>query len=255
MLRSKFNASGYDDQYFNARSAAALESARVVVPILLRFTTPRSVLDVGCARGEWLSVFREHGVEQIKGFDGEYLDQSKLLIPEDRFRAVDLLQPFTVDQNWDLAICLEVAEHLFPNRAKGLIKDLTKAAPIILFSAAVPGQGGPLHLNEQWPGYWKNLFAEHDYVRLDLIRPLIWQDPRVNWWYQQNVYLFAGPEALRHSTALRATVETAADPQLELLNEAALYRLTSLSGIVRELLPATGKMVANRWRRLKNNRG
>ena len=158
-------------------------------------------------------------------------------------------------ENWDLAICLEVAEHLFPNRAKGLIKDLAKAAPIILFSAAVPGQADRYTSTSSGPGIGRTCLPSMTYVRLDLIRPLIWQDPRVNWWYQQNVYLFAGPEALRHSTALRATVETAADPQLELLNEAALYRLTSLSGIVRELLPATGKMVANRWRRLKNNRG
>lgn len=254
MLRSRFNASGYDDRYFNQRSAAALESARVVVPILVHLTAPRSVLDVGCARGEWLSVFREHGIEQIKGLDGEYLDQSKLLIPTDRFRAVDLLKPFVTDESWDLAVCLEVAEHLSPTRAAGLVKDLTKAAPLILFSAAIPGQSGSLHLNEQWPEYWRSLFGEHNYVRLDVIRPLIWQDPRVNWWYQQNVYLFAGPEALAESVALCAAAGPSTSPRLELLNEASLDRLTSFSGLLRELLPATERMVANRWRRMKNNR-
>jgi hypothetical protein len=75
----------------------------VVVPIVLRFATPPSVLDVGCALGEWLSVFQEHGVERIKGLDGEYVDQSKLLITKDRFHAVDLLKSFAVTESWDLA--------------------------------------------------------------------------------------------------------------------------------------------------------
>ena len=254
MLHRRFNASGYDDQYFNKRSAAALESARVVVPLVFRFAQPGSVLDVGCARGEWLSVFQEHGVEQIKGLDGEYVDQSKLLIPHDRFQAVNLLQPIRVDESWDLAICLEVAEHLFPNRAASLVKELTRAAPIILFSAALPGQGGSLHLNEQWPAYWKDAFAEHGYVRLDVIRPLIWQDRRVNWWYQQNMFLFAGHEALVQSPELRAAAETAQGPQLELLSEASIYRLTSFGGLLRELFPSAKRMVANRLRRWKKTR-
>lgn len=255
MLHSRFNASGYSDQYFDKRSAAALESARVIVPIVLRFTDPRSVLDVGCARGEWLSVFREHGIEQIKGLDGDYVDQSNLFIPKDRFQPVDLLQSFEVEESWDLVVCLEVAEHLFPHRAASLIKDLINAAPIILFSAAVPGQGGSLHLNEQWPSYWKDAFAEHGYVRLDVIRPLIWQDSRVNWWYQQNVFLFANREALAQSQELLAAAETAQDQQLELLNEASISRLTSFSGLLKELFPSARRMVANRLRRRKKIRG
>ena len=164
----RFNASACNDEYFNNRSAAALESARVVVPVVMRLAAPRSVLDVGCARGEWLSVFRDHGIEKVKGMDGPYVDQAKLLIPKHLFEPVDLLQPFKVNERWDLALCLEVAEHLLPARAEGLIEDLTNAAPIILFSAAVPGQGGPLHLNEQWP---EDAFAAHEYARLDVIRP------------------------------------------------------------------------------------
>ena len=255
MLRSRFNASGYDEQYFEQRSTPALRSARVIVPIVLRLTTPESVLDVGCARGEWLSVFQDHGIEKIQGYDGEYVDQSKLLIPADRFRAVDLLQSFTVDERWDLALCLEVAEHLLPARAEGLVRDLTRAGRVILFSAAVPGQDGSLHMNEQWPAHWQGAFAAHGYVRLDLIRPLIWQNPAVNWWYQQNVFLFAGAEALARSEILRTAAESAPDQQLELLNQASLQRLTSLSGLLHELVPATERMVANRLRNWKNHRG
>lgn len=245
----RFNASGYNDEYFNKRSAAALASARVVVPLVLRFLTPRSVIDVGCARGEWLTVFRDHGIEKIKGLDGEYVDQSKLLIPKVLFESVDLLQPLRVAERWDLALCLEVAEHLVPNRADGFIEDLTKAAPVILFSAAVPGQGGPLHLNEQWPAYWEEAFAAQGYVRLDVIRPLIWQDSRVNWWYQQNMFLYATPEALANSAALKSAAATQPGPRLELISEASLHRLTSVSGVLQEMPRALMRMIRKRLRR------
>ncbi len=245
----QFNASGYNDKYFNQRSAAALESARVVVPVVMSLLKPGSVLDVGCARGEWLSVFREHGIEKVKGLDGEYVDQTKLLIPEHLFESVDLLQPFKVDERWDLVLCLEVAEHLFPKRAAGFVEDLTKAAPIILFSAAVPGQGGPLHLNEQWPAYWEDAFAAHRYARLDVIRPLIWQDARVNWWYQQNMFLYASPEALAESETLRSAAAAHSGPRLELISEASLHRLTSVSGILKEMPRALKRMIRRRARR------
>jgi hypothetical protein len=55
----------------------------------------------------------------------------------------------------------------------------------------LPGQGGTDHLNEQFPSYWAGLFAEHDFGALDIIRPMIWNNPAVDWWYRQNIVLFA----------------------------------------------------------------
>ena len=35
------------------------------------------------------------------------------------------------------------------------------------------------------------IFADSRCQRVDLIRPLIWQDDRVEWWYRQNLYFSA----------------------------------------------------------------
>ena len=70
---------------------------------------------------------------------------------------------------------LEVAEHIPPECADIFVESLTWGlAPVIMFSAAVPGQGGTLHLNEQWPAYWASKFAQHGYVLIDCLRPQLW---------------------------------------------------------------------------------
>ena len=95
-----------------------------------------------------------------------------------------------LDQRFDLALCLEVAEHLPASSAPVLIESLVSAAPVVLFSAAVPEQGGVHHINEQWPSYWEKLFAERGLRKFDVIRPLIWNNCSIQPWYRQNLYLF-----------------------------------------------------------------
>src|SRR5205814_7183236 len=47
------------------------------------------------------------------------------------------------------------------------------------------------HINEQWPSYWARLFNAHDFVPVDALRPAIWADERVAFWYRQNTILYA----------------------------------------------------------------
>jgi hypothetical protein len=148
------------------------------------------VVDVGCGIGAWLAVFREHGVTDVLGLDGEYVDGQQLLIPANHFHAVDLMSPPPLDRTFDLAVSIEVAEHLSPTAADGFVGYLSTLAPIVLFSAAVPGQGGTNHLNEQWPEYWAARFVERGFVTIDCLRPLLWQREGVQWWHAQNMLLF-----------------------------------------------------------------
>jgi hypothetical protein len=138
----------------------------------------------------WTSKLLEYGVTDVLGIDGDYVNREHLRIPRDRFQACDLSKPFAIDRKFDLALCLEVAEHLPPARAESLIDDLVTLAPVVLFSAAIPGQGGVNHINERYLGYWDALFAARDYVLLDIIRPALWNDERCDWWYRQNTVLF-----------------------------------------------------------------
>jgi 2-polyprenyl-3-methyl-5-hydroxy-6-metoxy-1,4-benzoquinol methylase len=101
---------------------------------------PQSVLDLGCGQGAWLRAFEEHGVESIRGFDGDYVDRSALLIAPSAFSTIDLTSPMTIEGHYDLALCLEVGEHIAAKHARRLVQTLTSLAPVVLFSAAIPGQ-------------------------------------------------------------------------------------------------------------------
>ena len=69
------------------------------------------------------------------------------------FVASDLSEPITIDRGYDLALCIEVAEHLPLSSEPTLIEELTSAAQAVMFSAAIPGQEGVNHVNEQWLDY------------------------------------------------------------------------------------------------------
>jgi hypothetical protein len=135
----------------------------------------------------------------VQGIDGDYVDRERLEIPRECFTPFDLRSGIFECERKDLALCLEVAEHLPMRSADQLVRSLVKASPIVMFSAAVPGQGGTDHINEQWPSYWRKKFANHGYEPVDGIRPRILQNPKVEWWYRQNIMVFAAKEALeRH---------------------------------------------------------
>jgi SAM-dependent methyltransferase len=197
----------YDPHFFEAIRADARRSASIVVPLVVELLAPRSVVDVGCGDGTWLSVFRDNGVEDYLGLDGDYVDLAHLAIPRDRFAATELRDPLTLARTFDLAVCLEVGEHLDPDHADVLVASLVSAAPAVLFSAAVPFQTGEHHVNEQWPEYWADRFARHGYTTVDALRDRIWDDPQVAWWYAQNALIYADAATLARRPALRAIAD------------------------------------------------
>jgi len=152
--------------------------------------TPRSVLDVGCGVGTFLEVCQANGTATVRGLEGDWLDPEDLIIDRSDLTQHDLREPLPDVGMFDLAISLEVAEHLPPSRAATFIEDLCARAPAVMFSAAIPLQGGVGHLNERWPSWWASLFAAHDFAAIDCIRPLIWCDNSVATWYRQNTVLF-----------------------------------------------------------------
>lgn len=199
----------YNDAFYANQSEGSVRSARVVVPHVVSLVKPRSVVDVGCGVGTWLSVFRDQGVETILGIDGDYVSREKLHIPADRFLPRDLTAPVGVSEKFDLAVSLEVAEHLPPEAAEGFIDQLTGLSDVVLFSAAVPGQGGRNHINEQWQSYWRELFERRGYVAVDCLRARYWTDASIVSCYRQNIIIYARKEALEALPELRAEAERA----------------------------------------------
>lgn len=166
-------------------------SSKIIIPIILKYIKVNSVLDVGCGLGTWLSVVRDFGISDIIGIDGEYVDKDLLgkYLDLSLFKSHDLTESLDLNRSFDLVICLEVAEHLDKEFSEVLIDSLVKHSDCILFSAAIPDQGGQNHLNEQWPDYWQKLFHRRGFIFLDLIRPEIWNNPNVDYWYKQNTFI------------------------------------------------------------------
>jgi SAM-dependent methyltransferase len=186
----------YDDKFFKYTNIGAIRSAQQVLPAILQQLPVKSVLDVGCGQGAWLSVWCEQGIEDVVGIDGEYVDTQRLLIPAEQFVSADLSKSFHVGRTFDLVQCLEVAEHLPASRAKGFIADIVEHGDIVLFSAAPKGQGGEHHVNEQDYDYWRSLFSLNGYEVLDCIRPAITGINSVEPWYRYNTFMYVDKNRL-----------------------------------------------------------
>ena len=186
----------YDAPYYQVFAGTSRKSAEAIVPSIMRLLAPESVVDLGCGVGAWLAVFRQHGVEEILGVDGNYVSRDQLMIPEKMFTACDLSAPYISNRRFSLAMSLEVAEHLPEASGKTLVNSLVHLAPVVLFSAAIPNQPGTNHVNCQWPEYWAELFARYGFVAIDTLRARFWGDQRVDWWYRQNLLIFAQEQNL-----------------------------------------------------------
>ena len=190
------NSTKYNPNFYKYFKNFSYNSAKEMVPLILKLIPITSVCDIGCGDGTWLRVFREQGVTDILGIDGEHVSRDLLQISVSDFQPMDLRHQISLSRSFDLAISLEVAEHLPESRAASFVEDLTRLAPVVLFSAAIPGQGGRDHVNEQWQTYWTLIFSQYNYTVCDVVRPKIWKNRRIAYWYRQNTLLFCDPHSL-----------------------------------------------------------
>ena len=195
------NKPTYDAAFYSTFAGSSLSSAREIVSVVRKIIDPKSVVDVGCGIGTWLRAWTEVGVDEVIGIDGSYVRLDQLLIPTERFRPIDLTGELDFKGKFDLVESLEVGEHLLESKAAGFVRFLCSLGDMVLFSAAIPNQEGTDHINEQWPEYWAGLFESNGFVVVDVIRDLVWNNPKVACYYAQNVFLFVRRE-LRDSLNL-----------------------------------------------------
>ena len=168
-----------------------LDSAIKVVPYVMELLNPASVIDVGCGIGTWLSQYKKAGIPRILGVENEHIKHFKTYVDFEHYQFANLEEIVNkpVTQRFDLAHSVEVAEHLHPEFAQAFVNYLVTLSDKIVFSAAIPGQTGENHFNEQYPHYWAGLFHQKGYVYLDPFRKKFWNDTKVDWWYRQNMFL------------------------------------------------------------------
>ncbi len=193
----------YNQTFYDAQIAGSLRSAKSILSYVFEIYKPNSVLDLGCGIGAWLLAASDLGATQLTGMDGEWVDPEKLLTKEIEFYPVNFESDIQITNRYDLVISVEVAEHVSERRADAFVSSLCLASDVVLFGAAICGQGGENHINEQWQSYWADKFEAKGYLCLDLIRPEMWNDVSIEWWYRQNTFLFVkkGSDSIDARTA------------------------------------------------------
>jgi SAM-dependent methyltransferase len=215
----------YSTTFYGEQKDGSRRSAEAVLPVVMDFVKPASVVDLGCGVGTWLAAWRALGIDDILGLDGDWVRPEMLQIPRESFRAQDLTRPVALGRRFDLAMSLEVAEHLDDRHADDFVASLVGLAPVVLFSAAIPGQGGTHHVNEQWPDYWRGKFARHGYEIVDCLRRRIWDAP-IDYCYAQNSFLYVERSRLGTDAVLRRAFEATAPAQLSIVHPEH-YRLVT----------------------------
>jgi len=227
----------------------AIRAADRVVGAILGLVGPvRSVVDLGGGTGAWCRAFKTKGVEWVLCLDHPDARSAGLLIDETEFRGVDLAQEIPSPIPADLAISVEFAEHVSTVRAEWIVNFLTQSARLVLFSAAVPGQGGVAHVNEQWPSFWAQKFGRCGFTQLDVVRPLIVGDEMIPYWYRQNIFLYAADPApfFRFSRLLPTDFLALHESVPRVLEQ------PTLRTVLRRVGPALIESVAFRLRRVFN---
>ncbi|WP_373032999.1 methyltransferase domain-containing protein [Sulfurovum sp.] len=187
----------YNERFYRKRHLRTNYSAEKILSCALQILPEvTSAIDLGCGVGTWLSVLQQKGIKRIQGVDGSWVSQEHLVIPKENFLEKNLDEKINLAERYDLAISLEVAEHLPADKASTFVDSLTQLSDMILFSAAIPYQVGKSHINCQWPEYWKEIFAKKGFILFDVIRGKIWDDSKIPVWYRQNIFLFVNKEQI-----------------------------------------------------------
>ena len=237
------NHPNYGSTFYDTFADESMSAAHGILPIVQSAVNPRTVVDVGCGVGTWLKVWMELGVPEVQGIDGDYVNLDQLLIPKGRFLPMDLKasNPSAVGQ-FDLVESLEVGEHLPAEVADSFVGFLCSMAPVVLFSAAIPHQGGSNHINEQWPQYRADLFAKRGFVPVDAIRHRVGEDPKVAYYYAQNTFVYVRSDQVELLNKLRALAAHPVESTTALVHPRKWHeineRAMSLGRLVR-MLPAS----------------
>ncbi len=260
MNRQQAGDSGsYDNEFYADQAPGSQRSANVILPLVFELNRPQSLVDVGCGIGTWLHVAKELGVPTVLGVDGEYALTAGLLIDRREFQPADLRLPLPeLGQRFDMAMSLEVAEHLPRERAQSLVNELCSLADVVMFSAAIPGQGGTDHINLQAQSVWIERFAASGYQAFDLVRSRVWDDASVETWYRQNVLVFvkAGNADLtaraRELQAAAPRIFDVAHPDLVAFWERRATRPVSVTQAIGLTVRATKTAVSRRVSALRS---
>jgi SAM-dependent methyltransferase len=225
----------YTPAFYNGQSPTSFDAGSTMLPPVLELVRPASLVDIGCGVGTWLAAAEKHGVGTLVGVEGPWVRAEQLKSPRIRLVTHDLERPLPLKERFDLAMSVEVAEHLSHSRADALVGELCALSQVVLFGAAIPGQGGVNHINEEWQSAWAARFAARGYRVFDLLRPRFWQQREIPVHYRQNTLLYVHESRIseleaRHGAPLPVpSLLDVAHPEVLIANTDALYAKPTVS--------------------------
>ena len=188
----------YNNDFYEKNLKSSSQSAVALADMISKILAPSSIVDIGCSSGAMLKQFKDKmHVSKILGIDGPWIKKEMLQIQFNDFLVHDLTKPLKLDSKFDLVVSLEVGEHLDQKYADVFVTNLVSLGDVILFSAAIPKQGGRHHVNEQWPDYWAKLFKSKGFVAIDCARPYLW-DKDLAFYYAQNSIFYCRESSLKN---------------------------------------------------------
>ncbi len=141
------------------------KSYRLLAKLINTEFKPTCVVDYGCASGWLLEYLRRTGVE-VLGVEPneaafEYSPDGALTF----IKVASIAERLELGRDFDLAVCLEVGEHIDARYADMVVANVCRRSDYVLWSAATPGQGGCGHVNEQPHAYWDEKFERLGFHR------------------------------------------------------------------------------------------
>lgn len=150
---------------------------------------PKLVYDIGCGPGTYVNSMRDRNINAY-GFDIDV-----------RVSGKSNLYNFDFTKNHqeipcELAVCLEVAEHIDESLADMFVDNVVKSIAsggLLVWTAAIPGQGGIGHINCQPKEYWEKKLTNLGLVRIpemetELINE-VYQSIHMGW-FVNNLMIF-----------------------------------------------------------------
>lgn len=144
-------------EYFDE---VARNDAHLVIDALVHtFPEARSFADAGAGTGQFVAQLRQRGIGAMgmeRSGIARRMAREAYGVRLQRFNLCFRPRPVKVD----VAYSFEVAEHVPGRLAARFARFLADCAPIVVMTAAHPGQGGIGHINEQPPAYWEKIFRD-----------------------------------------------------------------------------------------------
>jgi hypothetical protein len=180
-----YNSKYFKQQIFNC-------DYRLIAEAIVQQYNPQSVIEFGCGKGDLSRAFASMGLS-VFAFDGyanpDFYELENITFAKVDFNGTLALKTHlaALKRKFDVAICLEVAEHLDPSVSSELIEVITSVSDVVIFSAAVPGQGGDGHINCRSREFWYDQFTKNNFEIADTIRVRLRGKDDVAVWYRLNV--------------------------------------------------------------------